>query len=174
MPRVVSGMRTAISFVTPSGAAEVAREIDFQLGAQDGIQIYGVQGYGNLHDDTPATSATVPSVASAVQTLHLETGETEDLPDQAGEDLDDIDTEIFYVQQFIQSTFFHTTTGAGISLSITPPGIWVPPEPILSPRNIIHKGTTNGADQLLEAGLLIFFKYVTLSNAELGVALARR
>ncbi len=174
MPRTVSGLRIANSFVTPSGAAEVFREIDFQLGAEDGVEIYGVQGYGGINDISPAMSATVPNHQIGLQSLHLETGNTEDLPALAGEDTDDIDTEIFWVQWFEETIFGHTTTGSGVATNVNPNGIWVPPEPILSPRNIIHKGTTKATDVEGQMGVLIYFKYVTLSNAELGVALARR
>lgn len=174
MPRTVSGQRIGRSFVSPSGADEVSRVLDFQLGADEGIEITSVLGYGSLHDDTPVASATVPSIAHALQTLHLEGGATEDLPVAAAADADDIDTEIFYMQSFEQHTFFHTTTGAGIGLSKTPNGLLIFDRPILSPRNITHKGTTLATDHDLECGVLIFYRYVRFTSAELGVLLSRR
>jgi len=176
VPTTVSGMRVARSFVSPTGAANtVERELDFQLGSDDGIQIEGVLGYGHYFDASPAPSDTVPLGQLAHQTLHLETGATEALPDDAGDDADDIDTEIFYVQAYslvwIQGST--VTYGAGGSLTITPSGMWVPPEPILSPRNIIHKGTSDVADSFLNCGVLIYYRYVRFTTSELGTILAR-
>lgn len=175
--RVISGQRVARSFVSPTGASnEVERVLDFQLAANQGIQIEGVLGYGNLHDDSPPVSDTVPFTAVGHQTLHLEEGATEDLPDTAGEDADDTDTEIVYVQYFVQQGIVGSTVtfGASAGLTVMPNGIWVPPEPILSPRNIIHKGSTLTADVDGEFGCLIYYKFVEFSSGELAVALARR
>lgn len=176
MPRVRSGQRFCRSFLSPTGAAnEVSAELDFQLGGDDGIEIFAVQGYGSLHDDSPAASDTVPYNAVAHQTLHLEAGETEDLPDAAGEDGFDIDSEIFWVQHFVQQGHIPATAGGGgAGLTITPSGLVVFDKPILSPRNITHKATTLTADQDLECGVIIHYRYVSFSSSELGVLLARR
>jgi len=177
MPTIQGGVRYARSFVTPTGAAnEVARELDFQLATDGGIQILAVLGWGNLHDDSPPVSDTVPFNAIAHQSLHLESGETEDMPDVAGEDADDIDTEIFYYQHFVQQGIVGSTVtfGASATLTITPSGLWIPPKPVISARNIVHKGTTIGADQDLEAGLIIAYENIRFSRGELAVALARR
>jgi len=170
-------MRIGRSFLSPTGATnELEAELDFQLGPQQGIEIVAVQGYGILHDDTPAVSDTVPITARATQTLHLETGATEDIPVAAAADAVDIDTEIFWIQFFALHIIMGATVtfGAGISHSVMPPGITYFDVPILSPRNITHKATTEGADQDLEAGVMVHYYYVTFSNAELGVLLARR
>lgn len=177
MPRVLSGQRVCRSFVTPTGAAdEVSRVLDFQLGADDGIRIEAVLGYGHYFDASPAPSDTVPVASMAAQTLHLETGATEDLPMVAAEDADDIDSEIFFVQSMAYNAIIGNTVtfGAGVDLAITPAGLFIPPEPILSPRNIIHKGRTNVADSFAFLGVLIYFKYVRFTTSELGVLLARR
>jgi len=177
MPRILSGQRTARSLVSPTGAAnEVERVLDFQLGADDGIQIEAVLGYGNYADLSPTPSDTVPVASIGMQTLHLETGATEDLPIAAGEDADDIDTEIFYVQSFAYSAIIGATNtfGAGVSLAITPSGLFIPPAPILSPRNIIHKGRSDITGSFGQFGVLIYFRYVRFTTSELGVLLARR
>jgi len=177
MPRTISGQRIARSFVTPTGSAnEVQRVLDFNLAADQGIEIEAVLGYGNYFDASPAPSDTVPISNMGFQTLHLETGATEDLPSEAAEDADDIDSEIFYVQSYAYNAVLGTTNtfGGGASLAITPSGIWIPPEPILSPRNIIHKGRTNVTDTFGFFGVIIYYKFVSLTPAELGVALARR
>lgn len=176
MPTVLSGQRIARSFVTPTGAAnEVSRVLNFNLAADEGIRIFGVQGYGSFHDDTPATSDTVPNTVVAHQGLHLESGATEDLDDAAGEDDDQIDTELFYIQWFQQTFHVPATAGGGGGYgTVTPNGIWVPPEPIDSARNITHKGTTLNADTDLESGVLIYYKYVKFNRDELLGILARR
>ncbi len=176
MPRIVSGQRVGRSLVTPTGAAnEVEVELDFQLGPRDGIRIFSVLGLLSGHDDTPAASDTVPNVAFGHQTLHLETGATEDLPDAAGEDAFDIDSEIIYAQAFQQIFQIPATAGGGGgSMVVNPSGIVNFGDPIDSPRNIIHKATTIGADQDLEAIVLIYYKFVEFTLQELGIALARR
>jgi len=176
MPTIASGQRVARSFVSPTGATnEVSRVLDFQLGPDHGIEIHAVQGYGSFHDDTPPTSDTVPFTAVAHQTLHLEEGATEDLPDIAGADADDIDSEIFYVQWFmVHGQIPATAGGGGASMTVNPSGLWIPPRPILAPRNITHKGTTVSVDTDLESGVLIFYNYVKFTTSELGVLLARR
>lgn len=176
MPRVISGQRVARSFVSPTGATnEVSRVLDFQLAADQGIEVIAVLGYGWAHDDSPPTSDTVPYIAQAHQTLHLEEGATEDLDYLAGEDDDEIDTEIIYAQTFADRGHIPATAGGGgAGLHISPAGLVTFPEPILSPRNLTHKGTTATADVDLEAGVLIYYRYVEFSNAELGVLLSRR
>jgi len=176
MPSKISGQRIGRSFLSPTGADnEVSQELDFQLGGNEGIEITSVLGYGSFHDDTPAASDTVPSSSVASQTLHLETGATEDLAEVAGEDAFDLDSEIIYAMFW--SLYFQvpaTAGGGGGGVTVTPSGLYVPPEPILSARNITHKATTITADTDLEAGLLISYHFVRFSNAELGVLLARR
>lgn len=177
MPTILSGQRIARSFVSPTGAAnEVTRLLDFQLAADEGIRIFGVLGYGHLIDPSPAPSDTVPIAAVGYQSLNQETGETEDLPMEAGDDADDIDTEFMYVQHYTYNAIVGNTAtfGAGVHEKVTPTGLFVPPEPMDSARNITHKAETISASTLLNCGVLIYFKYMRFSNSELGVMLARR
>lgn len=177
MASVVSPVRYGRSLVTPTGAAnEVERELDFQLGSNQGVQILSVQGFGNLHDDTPPVSDTVPFNLVGHQTLHLETGTTEDFPVAAGADADDIDTEIFWFQFFVQQGVMGSTVtfGASASLTVMPSGLTVFERPVQSARNITHKGVSVGADQDLEAGILFSYQYLQFSASELVGALSRR
>lgn len=177
MSKVISGQRIGRSFVTPTGAAnEVSRVLDFQLSADQGIEISAVLGYGSYGDNTPAVSDTVPALTEASQTLHLEEGATEDLPIAQGADADEIDTEMFYGQVFSSMFIVGATAtfGAGGSVTVQPNGLVTFPRPILSPRNITHKGSTGFADTFLNAGIFLFYHYVEFSNAELGVLLSRR
>jgi len=175
MPRVLSGVRYASSFLSPTGANEVEQEIDFQLGSDDGIRIHSVLGYGQYYDNTPAVSDTVPASSIGHQTLHLEQGATEDLPDVAGNDAVNIDTEVFFLQHW--SLTFQvpaTAGGGGGTIHVTPSGLWIPPQPIDSARNITHKATTLTADTFLNCGVLISYQYVRFSQSELGAILSRR
>lgn len=176
MPRPQGGIVYGRSMLSPTGAAnEVTAELDFQLAAGLGIEIFSVMGWGNLHDDSPAVSDTVPFTAIAHQSLHREAGETEDLPDAAGEDAFDIDTEVFWNQFFVQQGVMGSTVtfGASASLTVMPSGITVFERPVLSARNITHKAVTIGADQDLECGILFEYRYVKFSQAELGALFAR-
>lgn len=162
--------------MTPAGAATVeTRELDFQLGANQGISVEGVLGYGIAHDDSPAVSDTVPAFTIGTQTLHLETGAIESIPTLAGEEADDIDTEIFYVQQFTQIFQVPSTAGGGGgSMHVTPSGLVTFSKPIETARNISHSGLSRAAGQNCEMGVLIYYRYVLFSNAEIGFLLARR
>jgi len=177
VPRVISGQRIARSLVTPTGAANtVSRVLDFQLSADQGIEISAVLGGGQYSDSSPAVSDTVPAQSIGHHTLHLEEGATETFPVDPGGDADDTDTEVFWAQAFglmfiVGST---VTFGAGGGVHVTPSGLVTFPFPILSPRNITHKGVTGTAGTSLEAWVMIYYHFVEFSNAELGVLLARR
>lgn len=175
MPRIISGLRVARSFVTPASAAIESRELDFQLGSNQGIEVLSVLGYGLYADASPATSDTVPVHSIAVQSLHLETGTLESVPALAAEEEDDIDTEIFYVQTYgLMFQVPATAGGGGGTLLVTPTGMVDYKEPIRTARNITHRGECFATGATLEAGVLIFYRYIEFSNNELGFFLARR
>ena len=83
MPREISGLRIARSFVTPAGTNETTRVIDFQLGARQGIAISAVLGSAMVESGATTISASVATIQNGVQTLHLESGSLETVPDQA-------------------------------------------------------------------------------------------
>jgi len=175
MPRIITGLRVARSMVSPTGAAVVSRELDFQLGSDQGIQIESVLGGGIFHDDSPAASDTVPAANIASQSLHFETGTLEDFPIQAAEDADDIDTEIFWGQTFAEVFQVPATAGGGGGFGyVTPTGITVFANPLRTARNITHRGETAAVDLDLEAWVLIYYRYIQFTRAELGLFLARR
>jgi len=174
MPSIISGPRRARSFVTPANATTVTRVLDFNFATNQGIEITAVLGFGDVIDLSPAPSDTVPVLVKAAQSLHLEEGTIEDLPFIAGEDADEIDTEVFF-QMDVGGMFQTGTTntfGAGGGSPVQ--NLYVPyRDPILVARNITHRGEAKALSDA-NLGVLIFYHYVVFSNAELGLILARR
>lgn len=173
MPTTISGPRRARSFVTPT-ATTVARVIDFNFASDQGIEITAVLGFGQVTDTTPVASDTVAVRLRAQQTLHLEEGTIEDMPMDAAEDADEIDTEIFFAQDFGGQFQIPATAGGGGG-NAGANNLYIPfRDPILVARNITHRGETLTAGQDLFAGVLIYYHYVRFTLQELGLILARR
>lgn len=174
MPREISGLRIARSFITPTNT-EVQRELDFQLGPRQGISISSVMG-----DMVPDPSATVHSTTveeiHAVHTLHLETGSLETVPLLTGEDEDTIDTEQFFRQvlSLVSSDDAATEFRASAATYVLPNGMIVYEKPILAARNITHRGVASAGNLDFLAHVLIFYTFVEFSLSELGLILARR
>ena len=175
MPREISGMRIARSFISPTNS-EASRTIDFQLGARQGIAIQGVLGsiIGDPAGYSPSTS--VITEMNATHTLHLESGALETVPDQAAEDEDTIDSEIFYRQDLWMAGNDDSATEfrASVNALVVPSSpVWYP-RPLYSARNITHRGITRDADLDVLAHVIIYYIFVEFSLAELGLILARR
>lgn len=175
MPREISGLRIARSFITP-GNTEVARVLDFQLGARQGIAISGVLGDMSLDPANTAHSASIISEETATQTLHLESGSLETVPDAAGEDEDTIDSEVFYRQhlQFASNDDVTTEFRASVAIVVNPSTIVPFQRPILTARNITHRGIASSSNLGFLAHVIIYYTFVEFSLAELGLILARR
>lgn len=173
MPRDISGLRVARSFVTPANNGTVERELDFQLATQQGIAIHGVLG---IVQHIAITAQTALEAVYAAQTLHLETGTLEAPPMDAAEDADDIDTEIFYEQAIGISHQEEAATRGGSNFGgyITPSGLVTFPIPILSARNITHRGEIVDANGEALFGVFIYYNYVHFTMNEIGFLLARR
>ena len=174
MPREISGLRIARSFVTPAGA-EVSRELDFQLGARQGIAIHQVIGTTMVGVGGLISAATQAS-DRGVQTLHLETGSLETVPDLEGEDEDTIDSEIFYRQDYSRFGNDDVTTEfrASAALLLSPNDPVAYPQPILTARNITHRGITSSSNNSALFSVIILYTFVEFSLSELGLILARR
>lgn len=173
MPTEISGLRIARSFITPTDS-EVQRTIDFQLGVRQGISIEGVLGEIVIDNGGFTASATTLTAQGGLHTLHLQSGSLETVPDQAGEDEDTIDSEVFYRQQLTVVAIDEPTAQGAAGISVTPNGVWVPPRPLFSARNITHRGITFSATLDLLCHVTIYFVFVEFSLAELGLILARR
>lgn len=175
MPREISGLRIARSFITPTNA-EVSRELDFQLGARQGISILGV--LGNLMPDPASTTISTSTIVllTGNHTLHLETGSLETVPDAGAEDEDTTDSEIFFKQDIFIGGNDDASTEFRASLSslVDPSGLVIFPRPILTARNITHRGITRDAALDIMAHVILYYVFVEFSLAELGLLLARR
>jgi len=172
MPKTISGLRFARSFLTPAGAA-VSREIDFQLGSRQGIAIHHVSG-GMTIDAVTETTDTLELRGN--HTLHLETGSLESVPDAGAEDEDTIDSEVFFRQDFsclIQEEAA-TRGGSHSSLMVSPASQSPLVIPVFTARNITHRGISSTASFSMHANVLIHYTFVEFSLSELGVLLARR
>jgi len=177
MPRSISGTRFARSSVTPIGAQVVSRVLDFQLGPRMGLELFSVQGScprfgsGTLGVADNATGLAV----TGQQTLHMETGALEDIPISAGEDADDIDTEIFYQMGFALAFVNSGVAGEGATLTAVIGPTYLPFTPTLFvARNITHRGETVNANDEATFNVLIQYRYIEFTDAEMGVLLARR
>lgn len=175
MPREISGLRIARSYITPTDS-EVSRVIDFQLGARQGISIEGV--IGSIVPDTIGLTLSTALVTeyTGVHSLHLESGSLETVPFAAAQDEDTIDSEVFYRQDLWIGGNDDVTTEFRASLAINtqPQGLITFNRPIFAARNITHRGISNNAQLDLLCHVIIYYVFVEFSLAELGLILARR
>lgn len=173
MPRIISGLRFARSFLSPAGVQVAQAELDFQLATRQGIAIYAILGnmtnYGNS-----GLLGTNEESNPVVQTVHLETGALEAPLNAAGEDAVNIDTEIFYRQDLVLIGMAEAGGAGSYQASVTPNGLVSYQEAVLSARNITHRAETVEAAMLAECEVTIHYKYVEFSRSEMGVLLARR
>ncbi len=176
MPREISGLRIARSFITPTDS-EVSRVIDFQLGARQGIAIHMVAGDIQL-DGTTVIQVTTIASAIGNHTLHLESGSLETVPDSSAEDEDTIDSEVFYRQgcTVIGNDDVTTEFRASVAFTVTPSAPVVFPEnkPVFTARNITHRGIATQSWLDIACHVTIYYTFVEFSLAELGLILARR
>ncbi len=174
MPREISGLRIARSFISPTNS-QVSRELDFQLGPRQGIAIHAVLGSIWPDAGTAISTATIVHT-NGNHTLHLETGSLETVPDLAGEDEDTIDSEVFWRQDIYQggNDDISTEFRASLSTIVTPSGLITFPQPIFAARNITHRGIAVQAAFDFNAHVILYYIFVEFSLSELGLILARR
>lgn len=174
MATPISGVRIATSFITHEGGATPStQEIDFDMGPNEAIEIFGVQGIQSSH--ATLTMSTTPDVHSSVQTLHLE----DDNPRDPGHQIADtdavfLDDEIIYMQAWELVEFDDGATGGAFSQSIHPVDLVQYPQPIITAQNPTHAIVSDGADTDCAGTLLIHYRYVRLTQQELAFAIARR
>jgi len=175
MPKEISGLRIARSFITPTNA-EASRVLDFQLGARQGIAISGVLGSIKTDPGAFTLSSSTVLMFAGNHTLHLESGSLETVPDEQGEDEDTIDSEVFYRQDLSVGGNDDATTEfrASLALESSPHALVTFPKPLLVARNITHRGISSSANLDLLCHVIIYYTFVEFSLSELGLILARR
>jgi len=171
MAQRTSGLRIAHSTLTPAGGAVASQELDFQLGSRQGIEIHGILAGMLISDDDAGGGSTLTEV-NADQTLHLETGTLEVVPNTPASDAVNTDSEIFYRQSYHGSQIVSTV--GGMTAFLSPNGLVMFPETIKATRNVTHRGEVIESGTLFEMWVLVYYNYVEFSLAELGVLLSRR
>lgn len=170
MPVPITGWRVARSFIGGAGTEETA-ELDFNIPVNGAIEIAGVLGLPNV--TVVASGASIGPVHSE-QSLHIENGTIQLLATSADEaDEFDTDSEVIYSQSVNLMAFDGTTEGAAW-LAITPSGLVTFPRPIISPINPTHRSDNDAAAADIGFILMIYYRYVRLSDRELGFEFARR
>lgn len=174
MPRPLTSTRIANSFLTPTGIQVLTNLLDFQLGPAMGIEIFQVLGYVNGGFNANILTTT-EGTFRGLQTLHLETGALEDVPAVEGDgDQSDIDTEVFYRQDYSASGMQGSLSEGAMSQFVVPAEPVTFAVPILTARNITHRAETGIANDIKNFGVLIYYRYVEFTDAEMGILLARR
>lgn len=171
MPRAISDWRVANSFIGQAGVSSVeTAELDFNIGSREAIEIAGVLG---LLIISTITEVTTPAPIQAVQTLHIEDGMIQDVEVSTSEaDNFDNDSEVIY-QQVMNVDAVIGVDEASEMIDVHPSGLVTFPAPILSPINLTHRAENN-SNLTTAARLLIYYRYVALSDAELALQFSRR
>jgi len=166
----ITGWRTARSFIGAAGTEET-QELDFNIPVNGAIEIASVLGMPNV---TTVTSGASIGPVHAEQSLHIENGTIQALLSSADElDEFDVDSEVIYSQSVNLMAFDGTTEGAAW-LAITPNGLVTFAQPIISPINPTHRTDMDAAAMDIGFIMLIQYRYVALSDRELGFEFARR
>lgn len=170
MTKAISDFRVARSFIGNT-ATEESVELDFNIGTREAIEIAAVLGLMGATANTEATTVT-PVIAE--QSLHVEDGTIEALGSSAASnDAFDNDSEVIFAQVMNMITF-NGTTEAAAAMDVNPSGLVTFPEPVISPINLTHRADNDGASLDVACTLLIYYRYVELSDQELAFQFARR
>jgi len=137
-----------------------------------GIEMFGVLATGVTGVNSNFLTL-AEKTGQGVQSLHLESGALEAPPALQTGDAFDIDTEIFW-QQDRSYTGQSGTDGAAIAVTQSSQGMTVFPVPVLSARNISHRAEVFTSSHIEGFGVLIYFRYIEFTDAEMGILLARR
>lgn len=174
MPNPLTGLRIARSYLSPTGIIVESAVLDFQLGARMGLEIFGVLATGVSGFNAGFLTAS-EKTGQGVQSLHLESGALEAPPALQIGDGFDIDTEIFWQQdRAFTGESQGGTAGSAMAIVQSSEGMTVFPVPVLSARNISHRAEVFTANHIEGFGVLIYFRYIEFTDAEMGILLARR
>jgi len=178
MVEIISGQRFFTSFLSVDGAEVITNELDFQLGAREGVEIHVVWGLPGFMDDTSlSTQADNIQYQSIEHELHASTATTlENPPTAIAADAVNIDTEIFFAQ--VANWVYNHDTAAGegqaISMTVTPNEPLYYPKPILLARNPTHRAEGIQIDMEGRPTVYGIYNFVRFTNDEIGFLLARR
>lgn len=175
MPRAISNVRVASDVIThEGGTTPTEREIDFDLGLNEAIEIFGIVGLVNSF--ATYTVGTSPGADSGVQALQLDPDNPRDIAHLTSDtDITFLDEEAIFMQAVQAIGFNDTTNGTGgLATTVTPNGLVTYPEQILSAINPSHTIVTNGADLDFVGTLMIHYRYVQLTQQEIAFQVARR
>jgi len=176
MVRELSPMRVLRTRRTSFQNTEETQEIDFQLGIRQAVQLFGAE-FGIREAILVPTGA--PLTAQAFMSLHVETGGLEGAIDEFPTDDTILNSEI------IAETTLQITSGDTAQIEGAFSHIWLQPlawnylqimgEPILIAQNVTFRGVTSESPlTVLGAQLTLFYKYVELTDNELGKLFALR
>lgn len=170
MVKALSPIRILRARRTSFQATEETQEIDFQLGLQQGVQLYAVEFGIREAVVVPTTS---PITAQAHLSLHVEIGALEGAIDEFPTDNVILNSEI------VAETTLQITAGDTAQVEGTFSHIWTQPlawnylqlmgEPLLLAQNVTFRGiTSESALTVNGAQVTILYRYVELSKSELG------
>jgi len=177
MPTVISGTRRARSIQTPTSAGTaLTQTLDFNLSERQGVEILGID-FLHWHPDGTVNTAFLHT--GCLTSIHLETGTVEDLPHAtADSDGTVMDSEVLawaYYESVLQDEA--STRGGSAAVSEGTVQYWRPPErgeAVYSARNLQHRAETLHSSADIKSAVLVHYRFVEFSLAELGWILARQ
>lgn len=174
MPRPISNVRIASSFVThTAGAARTIQEVDFDLGPNEAIEIFAISG---IMTQPGLTTSNTTTAEGAVQSVHVEDDNARAVELLISDtDAFQLDDEAIYKQGlFLVQKGDNVNHDTGFGLSVQPTTPIVYPVPIIAATNLSHVIRTADADLDIAGTVDIHYRYVMLSQNELAFAIARR
>jgi len=176
MAKILTGPRMAKSTVSVGAISTTETdEVDFELGADQGIELLGFKHILSDQDSTLGTAG--PLHGQAQVSLHAETQSLEDPnldADDTVRDSEIVDAAVAIIDQSDDSGA--AQGGMTVDRPMTSSGwMWYPSDvrPIFV-VNLTHRVETDGVMTSVNSTYLLLYRYVRLSAAELGNFLALR
>ncbi len=162
MSRPISDIRVARSFIGMAAASTVEeQEFDFDISIQQAIEIFAC--FAGLTDAVITTTTSLVSTF-VHQTLHRET-QTLFAPNNAVGDADQLDIDSEIIAEFFHNYSTVDSAEGDAAAFATGPTTFIYPDPILTSRNLTHRGET---DANISAGVWmhVHYRYVKLTAEE--------
>lgn len=166
MPTPISPMRIARDIdIAVAGAADVERTIDFDLGSEEGIELYRIELIAGGLDFTPSGEG---EVGMAYQSLHVEVGTLED-PILADGTM--LSSEILARVQYTAFGHEEAAVARMQGLLISPCQSWdflqMHGRPLLVAQNLTHNIVTESTVSMTDVEVALWYRYVRLTREEL-------